>query len=123
MPTSVSGAGARREIVAEEVRRVLREEMSERGSDVELLPVAEAAARVAVSPRRSCTSTVGQPSSTGSSPTGSSRSSPSCTASEVPTTGRIVLTLRRVRDRRWLYDSRHAGPAPTARREGSQQSL
>jgi excisionase family DNA binding protein len=44
---------ALREIVAEEVRRVLREELQERGrpvSDVEFLPVAEAAARVAVTP-------------------------------------------------------------------------
>ena len=44
---------ALREIVAEEVRRVLREELSERGSpvsDVEFVPVAEAAARVAVAP-------------------------------------------------------------------------
>ena len=44
---------ALREIVAEEVRRVLREELSERGrpgSYVEFLPVAEAAARVAVAP-------------------------------------------------------------------------
>jgi hypothetical protein len=44
---------ALREIVAEEVRRVLREELLERGrpvGDVEFLPVAVAAARVAVAP-------------------------------------------------------------------------
>jgi excisionase family DNA binding protein len=44
---------ALREIVAEEVRRVLREERLEHGrpaNDVEFLPVAEAAARVAVAP-------------------------------------------------------------------------
>jgi excisionase family DNA binding protein len=44
---------ALREIVADEVRPVLREELSERGrpaGDVEFLPVAEAAARVAVAP-------------------------------------------------------------------------
>jgi hypothetical protein len=44
---------ALREIVAEELRRVLREERVERGrpaNDVEFLPVAEAAAKVAVAP-------------------------------------------------------------------------
>ena len=44
---------ALREIVAEELRRVLREERVQRGrpaNDVEFLPVAEAAAKVAVAP-------------------------------------------------------------------------
>jgi hypothetical protein len=44
---------ALREIVADEVRRVLREELPERGrsvSDAEFLPVVEAASRVVVAP-------------------------------------------------------------------------
>ena len=50
---SLSDERALREIVAEEVRRVLREELPEHGrpvGDVEFLPVAEAAAKVAVAP-------------------------------------------------------------------------
>jgi hypothetical protein len=51
---------ALREIVAEELRRVLREERVERGrpaNDVEFLPVAEAAAKVAVAPATICVAT------------------------------------------------------------------